>query len=364
MFKTLMLNEINPVPLFYKNKPIFGLDIGYSSIKIMEVKQSGKKPEITGYGFSTFDMKCMKNGVIVDHEALAKSIYDLVDKNLVGKLSTKRIVGAVPVGRSFNRILTLPSMSKSDLDAAVRLEAEQYIPVPIEDLYIDYQVGEQLEDTVEVLVVAAPRVIVDSYLTLYAMLGLETAAIETSINAGTRLVMHAENTDVPTLIIDFGSKSTDLSIFDKVLRVTGTVGQGGDNMTDAIAKSLGVTKSQAHTIKTKYGIDASKKQKQVIEGVQPVLDKLVAEIKKMDRFYQDRSGKDSKLEQVIILGGGANMPGLADYITDKVRVATRMCNPWLNLSFGDIQPPHQLEKTLYATAAGLALVTPREINDD
>ena len=155
--------------------------------------------------------------------------------------------------------------------------------------------------------------------------------------------MHAENTDVPTLIIDFGSKSTDLSIFDKVLRVTGTVGNGGDHMTDAIAKSLGVTKQQAHTIKTKYGIDASKKQKQVVEAVQPVLDKLVAEVKKMDRFYQDRSGTDKKIEQVIILGGGANMPGLADYITDKVRVATRMCNPWLNLSFGNIQPPHQLE---------------------
>ena len=200
-------------------------------------------------------------------------------------------------------------------------------------------------------------------MTLFKILGLETASIETSINAGTRLVMHAENTDVPTLIIDFGSRSTDLSIFDKVLRVTGTVGSGGDHMTEAIAKSLSVTLQQAHTIKTKYGIDASKKQKQVIESVQPVLDRLVVEIKKMNRFYQDRSGDSKKIEQVIILGGGANMPGLADYITDKVRVATRMCNPWLNLSFGDIQPPHQLEKTLYATAAGLALIEPGDIDD-
>lgn len=351
-------------PVFYKSKPVFGIDIGFSSIKVMQINTASKNPKIEGYGFGAFDNKAMKNGVIIDHEAIAKSMYELVANNIVGQLSTRRVTTAVPVGRSFNRILSLPNMSRSDLDEAVKMEAEQYIPVPIDDLYVDYLISEQDEDMTEVLVVAAPRAIIDSYVTVFEILGLETAAIETSINAGTRLVKHAEDTDVPTLIIDFGSKSTDLSIFDKVLRVTGTVAAGGDNMTDAIAKELGVTKQQAHTIKNKYGIDASKKQKQVVASVRPILDKLVLEIKKMDRFYQDRSGAENKIQQVIILGGGANMPGLSDYLTDKIRIPTRMCNPWLNLSFGDIQPPHQLEKTLYATAAGLALVTSREISDD
>jgi len=359
-----MIRETSSSPLFYKNKPVFGLDIGSGSIKVMQVNSSGKHPVITGYGFTTFDSKAIKDGTIVDHELIAKSIYELVSNNLVGKLSTKRIVSAVPVGRSFNRILSLPNMSKNDMGEAIRLEAEQYIPIPIDELYIDYQLGKQKEDTTEVLVVAAPRKVIDSYLTLFDILGLEPAAVETSINAATRLVMHAENTDVSTLIIDFGASSTDLSIFDDVLRVTGTVGSGGDHMTEAIANSLAVTIQQAHTIKTKYGIDASKKQKQVIEAVKPILSKLVIEVKKMDRFYQDRSGSDKTIGQVIILGGGANMPGLADYLTDNIRIATRMCNPWLNLSFGDIQPPHQLEKTLYATAAGLALASPKEINND
>jgi len=64
---------------------------------------------------------------------------------------------------------------------------------------------------------------------------------------------------------------------------------------------------------------------------------------------------------VIIIGGGANMPGMSDFITDKIRVPARTCNPWINLDFGDLQPPHQLEKTLYATAAGLALIDPERI---
>lgn len=351
-------------PVFYRDKPVFGFDLGFDSIKVMQINLQQKTPEITGYGFSSFDHKAMNKGVIVDPEEIARNAYQLISNNLVGAINTRRVISAVPVARSYNRVLNLPIMPRSELAQAVKLEAEQYIPVPIDELYIDYQIGEIHEDSMEVLVVAAPRKIIDSYNILYDLLGLELAVMETSINASTRLVMHAENTDVPTLIIDFGSVSTDLSIFDSVLRVTGTVASGGDDITKAIAAKLQVTKQQAHTIKTKYGIDASKKQKEIRDAAKPKLDKLVAEVKKMDRFYQDRGNSNKKVEQVIILGGGANMPGLSDYLTDQIRIPTRMCSPWLNLEFGDLQPPHQLEKTLYATAAGLALAKPKDIRDD
>ena len=248
------------------------------------------------------------------------------------------------------------------MEDAIKAEAEQYIPVAIDKLYIDYDITQGPDqDNYEVLIVAAPKNIVDSYLVLFELLGLEVALMETSISAATRLVMHAEQTDLPTLIIDFGSISTDLSIFDTTLRVTGTVSEGGDTITKAIADELKVTIKQAQTIKTKHGLGPGKRQAQIRKALEPLLNKMVIEIKKMVRFYQDRSGVEKKLEQVIILGGGANMPGLADYLTDKIRIPTRTCNPWLNLDFGDLQPPHQLEKTLYATSAGLGLVLPEDI---
>ena len=78
-------------PIFHRTKPVFGLDIGASSVKIMEINQKGKKPMITGYGYTVFDPKAIKNGVIVDHELLAKSIYELVTKNMVGKVSTNNV---------------------------------------------------------------------------------------------------------------------------------------------------------------------------------------------------------------------------------------------------------------------------------
>lgn len=349
-------------PLFYVDKPVFGFDLGFNSIKVMQIDTSGKHHEVLGYGYTNFDSKAVKNGVIVDPEEIAKETYDLIDKRLIGTIDTKRVSAAIPASRSFNRVLSLPMMQKSDIREAIQLEAEQYIPIPPDELYIDFQVVEaDKEKGMEVLIVAAPRDVVDSHVTLFDMLGLETAVLETSINASTRLVMHAERTDLPTLIIDFGSISTDLSIFDTVLRVTGTVGEGGDTLTKDIAKELNVTPRQAQVIKTKYGLSPGKRQKEIQKATEPMLNKMVAEIKKMVRFYQERSGDNKKLEQVIILGGGANMPGMAEYLTDKIRLPTRACDPWMNLSFGDLQPPHELEKTLYATASGLALVTPKEI---
>ena len=351
-------------PTFYRDKPVFGFDLGFNSIKIMQLDMTAKQPTVLGYGYATYNNKAMQHGVIVDPETIAKSAYQLIANDTIGSIDTRRVVSAVPVSRSYNRVLSLPVMSKSEVEATIKLEAEQYIPVPTDELYLDYQIGGIHEDMMEVLLVAAPRKIIDSYMVLCELLGLELALIETSINASTRLVMHAEDTDVPTLIIDFGAVSTDLSIFDSVLRVTGTVTAGGDQMTERIAKKLQITKQQARTIKTKHGIHASKKQKEIVEAVQPLLHKLVDEVKRMDRFYQDRSNAKKKIEQVIILGGGANMPGLADYLTDKIRIPARMCNPWLNMDFGNLQPPHQLEKTLYATASGLALIQPEEMDDD
>lgn len=348
--------------IFYRDKPVFGFDIGYNSVKVMQIDTNSKNHKVTGYAYTSFSEKAIKNGVIVDPEAIAKEVYPLFTRHLIGTIDTKRVVAALPVSKTFNRVLTLPSLPTKDMEDAIRAEAEQYIPVPLDKLYLDYDITPTSgQDNYEILIVATPRNIVDSYLVLFELLGLEVAQLETSISAATRLVMHAEQTDLPTLIIDFGSISTDLSIFDTTLRVTGTVSEGGDTITKAIADELKVTVKQGQTIKTKHGLGPGKRQAQIRKALEPLLNKMVIEIKKMVRFYQERSGVERKLEQVIILGGGANMPGLADYLTDKIRIPTRTCNPWLNLDFGDLQPPHQLEKTLYATAAGLSLVNPKEI---
>lgn len=345
---------------FYHDKPVFGLDIGYSSLKVMQIEPGSHKHTVTGYGIATFDVASIKNGVIVDHEAIAKAAHELFQKELVGEITTRRVAVAIPASRTFTRTLNLPKMKKQDIADAVRLEAEQYIPVPLDQLYMDFDIVSQTNKDIEVLAIAVPRAVVDSHLQLTRILGLEAIAMETTISASSRLYVQAERNEVPTVLIDLGSLSSDITIYDGGLVVTGTVPGGGDNFSEQIAKKLGVTHEEAHVIKVKYGMGYSKKQKEVTDSLAPILEQLAKEIRRMIRYYEERGQADRKIGQVVTMGGGANMPGLSEYLTSTLRLPVRMCDPWQHLDFHGLQEPHS-EKTMYVTAAGLGLIHPKEI---
>ncbi|CAN5710217.1 type IV pilus assembly protein PilM [soil metagenome] len=347
---------------FYYDKPVFGIDIGFNSIKVMQTKSGGKKHKVLGYGVTTFAKSAMEEGLIADPEVIASAIHELFEKNLVGTISSKRVAVAIPASKTFNRTIRFPKMDKKkELDEAVRYEAEQYIPVPFDDLYMDYSIVSQTDKETEVLATAVPKRIVDSCVTTMRLLGLEPIAMETTINASGRLFLQAEQSDEPTILIDFGSVSVDITIFDKTLVVTGTVAGGGDNFSNLIAKKLNVSHDEAHIIKTKYGLGVSKKQAEITEALQPILDQLIKEIKRMIRYYEERKNVEDKIGQVVTLGGGANMPGLSEHMTNLLRLPVRMCDPWQHLDFGRLQPPNNVEKSMYVTVAGLALMNPQEI---
>ncbi len=351
----------NKEALFFKDKPIFGFDIGYNSIKVLQAGQVNKKYVISGYGAAGFSPDAVKDGVITDLEAVAATAHELFSKHLIGDITTSRVVMSLPAARCYNRTVRLPKLANSELQNAVDQEVEQYIPVPNADLYVDYSRIRETENELELLVVAVPKQIVASYLDLARILNLEVVGIQTSIAAGGRLFLETENATAPTVLIDFGTLSSDITIYDKGLVLTSTIPAGGDHFTDKIVATLGVTKQEAHIIKTKYGLGVSKKQREITEGVTPILQQMIKEIKRMIRYYEERTDTDHKIGQVVTMGGGANMPGLSDYLTNTLRIPTRMCEPWQKLGFGDLQPPNNVEKSMYVTAAGLALTSPTEL---
>ncbi len=346
---------------FYKDKPVFGLDIGFSSMKAMQIDWTNKEPVVCGYGVHRFDSDTVQNGVIVDPESLAKSAYELFDRSIVGSISSRRVAIAIPAARTFGRPLTLPKLEEKDLAEAVRLEAEQYIPVPIDELYIDYAVTRKGERDMDVFAVAVPKKIVDSYMLFGRLLGLEPVVLETTIAAAARLFVHSEQSDIPTILIDFGSISTDITVYDRTLVVTGNVPGGGDSFTSVIAQALGVTKEEGLIIKTKYGIGVSKKQAEIVAALSPMLNDMVKEIQRVIRYYEERGDNKKKISQIVTMGGGANMPGLSEFLTNNLRLPVRTCDPWQHLTFKGLQPPSAAEKSMYVTVSGLALLKPKEI---
>jgi type IV pilus assembly protein PilM len=355
------------IPLFYRPKPTFGLDIGHSTIKLMQVDSGREKNHVLGYGYANFDPNAIADGEIVKPELLTDAIKPLMKQLIFGKLSTNRLCAAIPSRHAYTRLLSLPVMNIPDLAEAAKLEAEQYIPVPLDQLYIEYEPfgnisGSKQDTNQSVLMVAVPKRIIDSYLAWFESINLETALIETNLLSFSRLIKNIYKEQPPSIIIDFGAESCELAIHDQTIRLTSTIAFGGNHVTERISKILNTNTEKAHRVKVHYGIASSKWQKELAEGLQELLTGLATEIQKMMRYYRERTDKKVPIETIIITGGGANLPGLADFLSHLTGIPVSTCNPWEKLVLKSIQPPHVTERTLYNTAFGLALYN-EEKND-
>jgi type IV pilus assembly protein PilM len=245
-------------------------------------------------------------------------------------------------------------MNAADLDAAVKLEAEQYVPVPLPDLYIDYEVVEQQAEHSEVLMVAAPRAIVDSYIKLFDLMGLEVAAIESSLSAMTRALLAAAPPDRVTLLADIGSSSIDLAIYDKVVRLTDTIAVGGDTFTTQLMKDLGVTREQANEVKFRFGLGPSGLQSKIEASLKKSIDTVCSEMKRVLRYYAERSANKRTVEAIVVAGGSASLPGLVDRLSKELGLSVTIADPWEGLVLKHIQQVTKLEGPMYTTAIGLA----------
>lgn len=357
------MGKNNTQSLFYKDKPLFGIDIGFNTIKVMQIGEDKNKSSVLGYGVVSFDSDAIKEGVIQDYESLAKSAVDLFANKIVGNINTKRVVATIPASKAYSRVISQSArLNKKELDEAVMIEAAQYIPIPIEELYVDYSIVGTHDDQVDMLMVGAPKSIIDSYMRFFDVIGLEVCAIETTTSAASRIISRLENSnDTPTILIDLGSLSVDLTVFDNNLVVNGTIPGGGDDFSSKIAEKLKIEKPEADSIKTKYGLGVSKHQDEIRQALRPQLELLIKEIRRVVRYYEERTGGKATIGQIITMGGGSNMPGLVDYLTDNLRIATRLCNFWTKFDTNSLQTPSEAEKSLYVTVAGAAAVNPKEI---
>ena len=348
---------------FYKDRSIFGLDIGPSSVKVMQLQNNKNSYEVSAYGMVDVNQGDIIKGTIVNYENVASAIKNLFENKLVGEITTNRVALSVPSAFTYSRIINLPkSIQPKDTADAVLNEIQQYLPLTINELYMDYSIIGTQKDENRILTVATSRKIVDSYMNLAQMLGLEVVAVEPTTDASNRLFGFTDKHKVPTVLIDFGQTSTDITVYDNDLVVTGTVNGGGDQYTQTIKTALNVNDIEAQTIKIKYGLNVSKKQQEIRNAIKPYIEQLIKEIKRMTRYYEERVADQKKvIGQVVTLGEGANLPGLTDLLTEMIRLPVRQYDPWNAISFGKLKPPQLGNETSYISVAGLGLINPKEI---
>jgi type IV pilus assembly protein PilM len=336
--------------LIYRKRPVLGLDIGTTSVKFAQLKNSGKLTKLTGYGKALIPKDIMIEGVISEPEKLAEYLKNVFTDPPWGKISAKCVVASLPESRVFTHILELPVFNNKDIDEAVKYEAEQSIPVPITDLYLDWKVMEETNSGVTIFMSAAPRAIVDSYVQLFKYLDIDPLALEISMTAIARAMVSNKEHHEPVIILDFGGQTVNIAVFDSTLRITESHPMGGSQIRKSIMDSLGVDEKEAGEL-VRLGLTEDNKAKGIVEDE---VKKIILEIQRVKKYYLEKN-EDKKLEKILLCGGLGFMPGLGEYIKEETDIEAKIGNPWVNISVYPLKPVPKEEAPGYAAAIGLCL---------
>lgn len=337
-----------------------GLDIGTSSIKAVELGDKKPRELLVVADVPLPPTLTMASDSEEDLKAIASTLDKFISES---GFTTRYVVIALPEYQVFTRVVSMPVMTEKELSAAINWEAGQYIPVPVEEVYLSYQIlGDsnvkgKNAGTMSVLLIATPKTVVDKYLRTLKYAGLEVVAVETETTAVARSLVIQGAQSMPTLTINIGAETTDLSIVSRgFIRFTRSISTGGTAMARAISQSLGFESQQAEEYKKTYGLDANSLDGKVLAAIKPVFDIIVGEIHRSIAFYSSRY-QDSELKSVILCGGTANLPGIIVYLAADLGLEVLLGNPWQSIAVSENFNQQELKSIgpTFAVAAGLAL---------
>jgi len=358
----------------------FGLDISDLSLKIIKLKKKRRFLTLTSFGEAEIKPGIIEKGEIKDEEALAKIIKEAISKVKGERIKTKYVVASLPEEKAFLQVIQMPLMKEEELKKAVYFEAENYIPLPIEEVYLDSQIVKPFFnhlDHLDVLIAALPKKIVDSYVSCLKKAGLIPKVLEIEPQAITRALIKNEVVPFPLLLIDLRATKTSFIIFSGYsLRFTSSIPISSQKFTEAISRALKVDLKEAEKLKIKYGLQKKHRLKienstkkeigsgKIFEAIAPLLNDLIEQIKTYLAYYHTHvhhehlplDGKE--VEKIFLCGKGANLKGLSDFLSLELKIPVELGNPWVNVLPEPLKevPELPFEKSLgYTTALGLAL---------
>jgi len=349
---------------FFKRGPkrFLGVDIGTSSIRVIELKRGNKKHLLENYGefqiSSTSDKSFRifeKNSLLLSDEEVSDAIISIRSE---AGIETKEANFSIPDFSSFFITLDLPIMRKDELYEAVKYEARPYIPLPDNEITLDWVIteGGVSKTPIKVLVVAIPNGVVSQYQRIAQNSGLDLKLLEPEVFALARNVSGEDKEKKNLGMIDVGARSTTCSILEKgVLKISHSFNVAGNQLTETLAQSLNIDYNKANELKEKQGIIMKEGSNEKVKDILlPLIDSILEEIKKAFRGFYKKEGKE--IDKVVLTGGISFLPGLKDYFSSELKKEVEILNPFSNLSY-----PPVLEQTLkekapvYAVAVGAAL---------
>ena len=340
---------------------VFGLDLSDLSVKVVKIESGAMGEQIASYSSVVLPAGCISDGEIKHADQVVQAIRKAIEVAGPKKIKEKKVICSLPETKAFLRIISIPQMSPEEIDEAVKWEMEANIPMPLDQVYYDWQVIPETlpleKNKTNLLVVAIAKDIVDQTISVLELVGLEPVGLEIESIAQARSLLAEKTENETVLIVDIGDRRTSFSISKGgVPCFTSSIPLCGQSLTDVISKGLGVPFEEAEKIKISYGIGNDFKSDALFKATKPVLENLLQEIERSIDFYVTGLKYSESINRIIMCGGGSNTKGLIPYFSKKLGREIELGNPWINMVMGKKLPMIEKNQSLqYSTAIGLAL---------
>lgn len=333
------------------NNNYLGIDIGESSIKMVELGKKGKKITLLNYGFTDFiENFNFSSSDNIDY--LAKAIVKL--KNELG-IKTNKATVSLPSFSVFSSVININNYDKKKLNERITEEAKKVIPLPIEEMVLDWKIISQKKNSnnIKVFMTGSPKKLIKKYIDVFKKADIFLSNLETETFSLIRSLLG--NDPATTMLIELGGTSTNFSIVRKSIPfLNRSINISGKTITDKISEKMEIDSDQAEQFKFDLSLSSQEKNGQmpkiVIESVEPI----ITEIKYMLSLFS--GGNGDRIEKIILSGGGSLLFNFAEYLENQMNIKVIIGDPWFRVVYpAELRPVLDEVGPKLSVAVGLAL---------
>jgi type IV pilus assembly protein PilM len=345
-----------------KQESVLGVDIGTSAIKVVQLRRDKGRAILETYGAISLGPYAgveIGRATALGADKITEALNDVIRE---AHVTTKDAAVSIPYSSSLISIMKLPASVEKQLGQVVPIEARKYIPVPINEVLLDWFVisggskgGGVTPDKIEVLLVAIHNDTISKFKSITSGASLAVSFFEIEVFSAVRAAL--EHGLAPIAVLDMGAATTKFYVVERgLIHESHIINHGGQELTLAASRALGITVMQAEERKRKLGLDSKDpaQDPRLVQSLELSLGTLISEISRTMVAYEQRTNQT--ISTLVATGGGAALKGFKEFAQAKISSEVRLADP-----FGKTQTPAFLEKILketgpeFSVAVGLAL---------
>jgi type IV pilus assembly protein PilM len=332
----------------------FGLDIGSTAIRMVELRGSGAQKTLVKYAYMPIDSKIALSDSKNDQQRLGQAVAQLVEQ---AKPGTKNVAVGIPSQRVFTTVADVERLSTNELAKAIRYQADALIPTPLAESKLDWAlIGDSPKDKtkVEILLSSVSNGFIEQRLDTLEAVGLNVIAFEPENLALARALVPDDTPDAQ-MVLDIGQKSTDLVItMNGVPHLTRAIPTGVEAIVRSAVQNLNIDEKQAGQFVFKFGLSKDKLEGQIHQAIIGTVELLVSEIDKSIKFFHTRYA-GHKLDRIVVTGGASTLPEFPLFLANRFGFNVEIGNAWRKVSYGaDRQNELAAISNQFGVAVGLA----------